>query len=420
MRIFSIRVTNEKNNIKIYLETISPQAELLAAKSIFDNHWVHLTSFLAESMNKETIKSLHIHEEERYFYAYDNQLSKNYQIYEVSTLSLALPTNPVDLFQLITRIDTYYHTDNETIFHHILFGKESICNHIKLPKLNLHKSIMDNMKASLFGVTAADLASTLDMTMEEFIAKAPRHTNTNKLIVAEYLSQEITKIMPAFSFLETFKLGYIDLAEEERETIVRHLQALIDTPKKILHALSDQMKLALIHPCLGKKACDGGFYKMSYTELQLLLNADFTMREDGRFSIQLIGNAAFEKWYAPGKPNEHILKDELTFLGKIINLQFAEDSDYHKEVIFTPECTAMLLKHGFSVVTQFEPMFTGKQIVSDTKQTKSNPSNISSSPVALFSEPNQTAQKEQKKHSTHRDPYLSSSQEEIIRKQIMN
>jgi hypothetical protein len=105
-------------------------------------------------------------------------------------------------------------------------------------------------------------------------------------------------------------------------------------------------KKALYLPSLGKPSHDKQAYTWNYTEWYLLRDADFRVRSDGRMSICLTTIPQFNSTYAPGETNHEIFRDEFDFLGNIINLKIANDSDLSKELIFTPECTGYLVSLG--------------------------------------------------------------------------
>jgi hypothetical protein len=105
-------------------------------------------------------------------------------------------------------------------------------------------------------------------------------------------------------------------------------------------------KKALYLPSIGKTSHDKQAYTWNYTEWSLLRDADFRVRSDGRMSICLTTIPQFNSSYAPGRRNHKIFRDEFDFLGNIINLKIADDSDISKELIFTPECTGYLVSLG--------------------------------------------------------------------------
>ena len=114
----------------------------------------------------------------------------------------------------------------------------------------------------------------------------------------------------------------------------------------IINHINCMAKERIYNKCLGKKAHDGGKYNHSYTEWDFLRAADFTLLKDGRLSINLSTNASYLKYYAPGQENAAIFKDEMIFLAKVADLKFDADSNFEKELIFTPACSMELKNQG--------------------------------------------------------------------------
>ncbi|WP_115712895.1 hypothetical protein [Legionella sainthelensi] len=112
-------------------------------------------------------------------------------------------------------------------------------------------------------------------------------------------------------------------------------------------AMNKQAIKALYRPCIDMQAPDGGQYRFTYTEWHFLRRAEFHMRLDGRMSIiGLPNNKGYQKFYAEGQRNHEIFEKEMRHLGKIIGLEFAEDCDFHNELIFTEQCTQELKAKG--------------------------------------------------------------------------
>lgn len=63
-------------------------------------------------------------------------------------------------------------------------------------------------------------------------------------------------------------------------------------------------------------------------------------------SVNVDQNLGYLNHYAPGKRNHSIFKDEMTFLAKIIGLEFDPHTDFDKEIIFTPACSNELKNVG--------------------------------------------------------------------------
>lgn len=135
--------------------------------------------------------------------------------------------------------------------------------------------------------------------------------------------------------------------------------------KPILKELNTQIKEKIFESCIGKVSYEAAIGKVDqsdelsaryhhsrqfgrgFTELFLLSKAIFTIREDGRMSIANIQEMTIYKVHYARRKNEvPSLRDELMYLGQMIGLEFAEDSDFVNEIIFTPSSTRKLVDLG--------------------------------------------------------------------------
>lgn len=147
-------------------------------------------------------------------------------------------------------------------------------------------------------------------------------------------------------------------------------------------------KRNLYAPAIGKIAADGGKYKWNYTEWDLLSSAEFRLRNDGRMSILLANNHGYKRTYAPGARLHDIIEAEFTCLGKIIGLEFAPDTNFHREMIFTPECTEQLKARGLHHTVDYVKQLLKVQNVNDLfRQGKINQFDKKGQPSQLFAIP---------------------------------
>ena len=114
----------------------------------------------------------------------------------------------------------------------------------------------------------------------------------------------------------------------------------------IIYHINYMAKLNLYNPCLEKKAHDKKFYHFYYTEWFFIRDAEFKLLNDGRISIDVTQNTSYLDTYAPGCSLYGKLKDEMLFLAKIIGLEFDPETDFDKEIIFTPACSKELKNKG--------------------------------------------------------------------------
>jgi len=425
MRILSVRVYQEDNITKIQIEKIKPRdygegdyyGDLNKLQSHLSTYFrVNHTpraDFSRTSFNARTEKK-------------DDVMG-----YEYINFTIAAPTDPGELFKLIVALDKFF-KENEHYYNYdyLLFDKESIANYIKPPARKFDSDPNDRLIFMMYHQAPADTIATLSIPVKEFVANVKPYTAPNKnkasahdfswdnfmglfsvftegnvtrhrdeihvnenlvaaredriatdhLLIAEYLERALTKLYPAYTFLESFKLAYADLSSFSKDVIFRRfqnsMQAFMDIPKQVVNAFTDTMKLEFLKPCLKEptKAHDGGYYNLRYTEIQLLLDADIVMRADGRLSINLTNNKAYQEFYAEGKRNHGgLLKEELAYLGNILDFQLDLDSDYDKELIFTNESTNLLLKRYLGVkdqlLQQVKPIPIKLETVSATTNT---------------------------------------------------
>ena len=144
---------------------------------------------------------------------------------------------------------------------------------------------------------------------------------------------------------------------EEKLKIVDKLEKFLLDDKRLItlspfvegfnaHAISELMK-----PAMGKRADDGGQYNARYTEFSVLLHADFCIRDDGRMSIELQNNAGYQKHYGKNARLHGKCEQEFRFLANVLGLEFAAETNFHQEMIFTPESTLKLKALGLHINT---------------------------------------------------------------------
>jgi len=148
-----------------------------------------------------------------------------------------------------------------------------------------------------------------------------------------------------------------DSTTEEKLQIVEKLEKSLLDDKRLI-ALSPFVEgfnahaiAAFIKPAMGKKADDGGEYNARYTEFSVFLHADFCIRDDGRMNIELQNNAGYQKHYGKNARLHGKCEQEFRFLAKVLGLEFAADTNFHQEMIFTPESTLKLKALGLHINT---------------------------------------------------------------------
>lgn len=117
----------------------------------------------------------------------------------------------------------------------------------------------------------------------------------------------------------------------------------------MLNNFNRAAKIKLYAPCIGKDTHDKLRYSWTYMEWHLINAAKFSIRADGKLGILVKGNPAYQTYYAPGKPNELLLKDEINFLFSLLNLQIESDCNVHDEIVFTEDSSRRLIAMGLHI-----------------------------------------------------------------------
>lgn len=141
--------------------------------------------------------------------------------------------------------------------------------------------------------------------------------------------------------------------EDKRATVERIHNKLLDSDtfakaSSLLGHIQNSFVSGLMMSCLGQPAHDGGKYNLNYTELNLFFYGNFKLCEDGRVGFSHDNNPYYQKWYAEGRRNHDVLKDELLFLSQVegVDLAFDETCDFHQEIVFTEACSQRLIAQG--------------------------------------------------------------------------
>jgi hypothetical protein len=99
-----------------------------------------------------------------------------------------------------------------------------------------------------------------------------------------------------------------------------------------LDSMNRHAVFSLYEPCFTKTAPDGLTFQFAHTEIQFMENARFTLNNDGRICIPLLGNHAYRRYYARGCEVHDDFKIEMNALTSIMGLKIAADSVYEKNI----------------------------------------------------------------------------------------
>lgn len=388
MRILSVHIYSENNNIKLRFETIKSKTLSKNSKPRYGGYKLSNAESLlwqgyCVQQNKYGIKTPH---------AGNEATEKSENIFLVNSIVVDLHDHPLMAFNLLKDASKIF---NESKCDHVFVDSQSIKDHI------LFSDEDDFSNADALNTSKkerANLVYNVDVTINDYIQSKTESLKTTSLF--EYLTHKVITINPALDYLEAFQLINPDVNDAIKQTILKKIVRLAKD-KNDLKIVYDFMKSlhhyavkTLINPCLGQKAHCGDNYEYNYTELTLLEHAKIHLRDDGRASFKLADNWSYKCYYAKGCQNDGILEDELRHLGNIIGLEFSPDSIFNSEIIFTPACTELLFKKGLLYDTAYLNQFiksnsldkeTNEVIAVNQKSSESNRGNVSQ--AGMFSQP---------------------------------
>ena len=283
-----------------------------------------------------------------------------------SKLSFILPRNRSCALKLMNALSQYYSEQmvaHPARFNHILIGAPVVQENMVIQK----KRILNKSKLNLFGLLDKVVeVKHFSAKMNEYLTFSLKNEDTFfQALVDELLKFEQ---LPGYGEAMDVVKSYSNKAkttEECEKTASLKLNVLVHVAtdliqknqqkelNSLLKQMNDGAKDELYAPCLGQIADDNKKYSDNYSEYKLLKSGDFRIREDGRMSLLLINNPEYKRLYAPGKKLQNTLEREMRHLGGFIFLEFAEDSDFDKEIIFTPTCTAYLKELGLHLSKEY-------------------------------------------------------------------
>lgn len=159
--------------------------------------------------------------------------------------------------------------------------------------------------------------------------------------------------------IDLHSLLNLDMPQAEREVLVAKDEKLLlesgagmyrDYFLKTFHQAA---VIVLVSQCFDKNAPGGRRYNMTYTEIELLRLAEYTIRSDGRMSIDMLSNPTFKKYYAEGCRLFVECESEFRNLATSLGLAFADDTNFHRELIFTPASTQKLKALGLHLTEKY-------------------------------------------------------------------
>lgn len=116
-----------------------------------------------------------------------------------------------------------------------------------------------------------------------------------------------------------------------------------------INCLNYRARKILFEQCLGTKANDTHAYSWLHTEWYFLQYAEFSLKNNRISIINLGKNPGYQRYYAAGKINHHLMRLEMEHLAKILDLEFEPDCNFHSELTFTEVSTMKLQRMGFGI-----------------------------------------------------------------------
>lgn len=139
-------------------------------------------------------------------------------------------------------------------------------------------------------------------------------------------------------------------------------------------------KFHLFESVQGLVANDGGRYVFSrYTEWQVLQDADFKVRADGRLGFSVTDNSAFNRIYAGSYHRPEFAQEMKLMLCDQLKLGLEPGTDFYKEIVFDEATSNRLIAAGLHL---------GPKLLENMLLPKAELAtgvSVSSSPAAMFS-----------------------------------
>lgn len=361
MRLLNIVVRQHDNAIKMIFETLSfceneQEAVWHSRNNTAGNILLMLLSlYQAEPFHVKNLKRLDtqelISEESNAFIELHYQ-NKPY-LGKITAVQYQLPYHRSTALDFFAVIDDYLEYQE---FDHTLMGHSII--HDKTIEGQLTQPLEDLLQGSLKReLVTGQLAATL-LSMNSSVAL---YQSTLAALSKIYLfarQQNISfrecldmKRRYLILYTPTDKLLAAPLDHHSQIRMLIEMTQLLLTYREnelthLVKNLGLEAKKRFFRPAIGQVAHDQGHYNWTYTEWALLSKAKFTIQPDGCLAFDVPSNEAYQEYYAKGKRNHGIFEQELLFLQKYLPLAFHPKTDFHKTIILTPECSALLIQQG--------------------------------------------------------------------------
>jgi hypothetical protein len=167
-----------------------------------------------------------------------------------------------------------------------------------------------------------------------------------------------------------------------------NLQEILEQTKQLVTSLSKQEAHAMctlfdfgsfskknlmktvLDTVIGKQANDGGLFDESYTEIQVLKQAEITLDPDGKIRIiniqenrayisSYIGERIRPTRYTPRElANPLEFENEIKCLGGYLGWQIEPGCEVNKQIVFNPQNTPIFIRQGFINIDIFKTLYS--------------------------------------------------------------
>ncbi|OGT34907.1 MAG: hypothetical protein A3F11_06010 [Gammaproteobacteria bacterium RIFCSPHIGHO2_12_FULL_37_14] len=347
MRILNLRIYLETQTIKVTLDTL------------------RLVEYLKNVVEPPVI-SIHDRMADKYFYNHGSLRSKRLGDVDFVAEYKQMPT------RVLVTGERYRLPTNRQQAFDFLSCLDDHMKYMQFDLITFNQLTFVDLSIEEFLVSGKEISSPLKKVMEHILAinSAPDYQDVQhdlKKICDWYAVNHDIDMGRCISASERYgilleSLGHENLLSDQ-STLVQKTVAIFSMIKKclsmkneiscevIIDTLHKRAKKELFRNAIGKDSLDPVWrdsngkmkpYTWNFTEWYVIRDGEFSMRPDGRMCIRLNDNPGYKDNYAR-HPDQTIFEREFKHLGNVIGFEFANDSDFKKEVIFTAGCTKKLM-----------------------------------------------------------------------------
>lgn len=330
MRIVTASITTTKNIVTVHMELIKPYKTALLTESWEDGPY-------RIPRARELGQYAHVEQRVAAIHAKIDSTDAEPQRFLIKRMHFTLSSSCVHTLQAIYGLDSCFKLQKADI---ILIDDQATFAKF-IPELLTVKSSLDSKEVKA--------EFNLPVTLNEFIRNKQQTKAAcfNQDLIARILSNPENK---QYEFLSAFYL--LDPEKKERATILKNLSLFLANPQhgtkceKFMKILNGFARDQFIQPCIGKIADDGCHYNHQYTEIETFDDSQFTLTEDRIVQINPLDSWAYKEYYVHGKRNFGKLKAEWIHMGKILGIEFSEDSIWDVCIILTKESSDFFIQKG--------------------------------------------------------------------------